>query len=79
MATVNCVQPDSASLNRLCNGLTEEVLVRVLDIADITRKKGSAAAAADVVQVFSVAAGDLITVPLLNDSSALIENERVLE
>lgn len=61
MATVNCVQPDSASQNRLCNGLTEEVLVRVLDIADITREKGSDAAAADVVQVFSVAAGDLIT------------------
>ena len=59
MATVNLTKivSSNSSFSSNCAVTTE---VRVVKVADITAKKGSAAAATDVVQLFPVAKGDII-------------------
>ena len=59
MATVDLSKlvSSNSSFSSNCAVTTE---VRVVKMADITAKKGSAAAASDVVQLFSVAKGDII-------------------
>ena len=59
MATVNLAKivSSNSSFSSNCAVTTE---VRIVKMADITAEKGSAAAAADVVQLFSVAKGDII-------------------
>lgn len=61
MATVDVTKPASSSSNRSYDfHAKKRMAVRKISIADITAKKGSAAAANDVVQVFSLKAGDII-------------------
>ena len=59
MATVDLTKivSSNSSFSSNCAVTTE---VRIVKMADITAKKGSNAAAADVVQLFSVAKGDII-------------------
>ena len=59
MATVNLTKivSSNSSFSSNCAVTTE---ARIVKIADITAKKGSAAAAADVVPLFSVVKGDII-------------------
>ena len=59
MATVDLskIVSSNSSFSSNCAVTTE---VRVVKMADIKAKKGSAAAASDVVQLFSVAKGDII-------------------
>ena len=59
MATVDLTKivSSNSSFSSNCAVVTE---VRIVKIADITAEKGSAADAADVVQLFPVAKGDII-------------------
>lgn len=59
MATVNLTKivSSNSSFSSNCAVTTE---VRVVKMADITAEKGSAAAAADVVPLFSVVKGDIV-------------------
>ena len=59
MATVNLTKivSSNSSFSSNCAVVTE---VRVVKMADVTAEKGSAAAAADVVQLFPVVKGDII-------------------
>ena len=59
MATVNLTKivSSNSSFSSNCAVTTE---VRIVKMADVTAEKGSAAAAADVVQLFPVAKGDII-------------------
>ena len=59
MATVNLTKivSSNSSFSSNCAVTTE---VRIVKMADVTAEKGSAADAADVVQLFPVAKGDII-------------------